>query len=61
MEKNTEQNGQACRRPYKKPELRVVELEAKEVLATGCKTASGNSAIGSPTNCVGNSCAADGS
>jgi hypothetical protein len=59
MEKK--ENEKPCRQPYKKPELRVVELEAKEVLATGCKTSTGNSAFDFPSNCVGNSCAQDGS
>ena len=57
----TEENGKTCRQPYKKPELRVVELEANEVLATGCKTSTGATAFGAASGCLSNSCASDGS
>jgi hypothetical protein len=45
------------RETYEKPELRVIELTADEVLAVGCKTAGGprNVGVGScgfAVNCV---------
>ncbi len=30
-----------CKRPYRKPKVRTIELAAKEVLGLGCKTNTG--------------------
>lgn len=40
---------------YEKPQLRVIELKAEEVLGVGCKIASGGSAVGGAT-CTANGC-----
>ena len=44
------------KRTYEKPQLRVIELAAEEVLGFGCKLSSGGRAVGSPANCVSNGC-----
>ena len=50
----------AGKRPYCKPELRVVDLAADEVLAYGCKnTAYFGSSIGDET-CMNFACAGEG-
>lgn len=41
----------AVRQPYEKPELRLIELAAEEVLAIGCK-----SSFGDPSGVAGNGC-----
>ncbi|MFZ3138774.1 MAG: hypothetical protein WA126_15440 [Thermodesulfovibrionales bacterium] len=41
---------------YKKPRLRIIELTAEEVLAIGCKTATGRPGQSSPTGCGTASC-----
>ncbi len=43
------------KRIYSKPELKVIELVAEEVLGNSCRTLSGGSAPGNPT-CVGSGC-----
>jgi hypothetical protein len=49
------------RKVYEKPQLRIIELAAEEVLAAGCKTASGSvSAFGAIT-CFQRPCSASGS
>jgi hypothetical protein len=45
---------------YKKPQLRVIELKAEEVLSDACKLAFGGSAVGGGT-CVSVPCSAAGS
>lgn len=40
------------KKPYKKPELRAIELVADEVLAVGCKVRGGTSAFGNKSTCV---------
>ena len=40
------------RRPYRKPQLRTIDLATEEVLASGCKTASGATAVGNDGSCV---------
>ena len=42
---------------YEKPQLRIIELAAEEVLAAGCKTASGGSAVGGVPPCFTRPCA----
>ena len=49
------------RRPYHKPELHVVELEAGEVLGEGCKTSSGPNNVGYPACGINQSCVLSGS
>jgi len=50
------------REPYEKPELRVIELSADEVLAVGCKAPGLNPASDIPASCgVGAGCSALGS
>lgn len=44
---------------YIKPKLRIIELVADEVLAAGCKTASGGGPA--PPTCLTSPCADDGS
>ena len=56
-----DQEKEKSKRPYEKPLLSVIELAAEEVLGVGCKLASGGSAFGWPTNCIGSSCASPGS
>jgi len=41
---------------YEKPELRVIELAAEEVMATGCKTLTGKSLGVSSLPCAANQC-----
>ena len=43
-----ENSGQKSRRLYRKPELRVVELAAKEALAVGCKQGNQGPDVGNP-------------
>jgi hypothetical protein len=47
--------------PYEKPKLTIIELAAEEVLAVGCKTASGGSAVGGGPTCMFRHCAGLGS
>lgn len=47
------------RKKYQKPAVRVVELATQEVLAVGCKTATGGTASGK-TPCKVPQCAASG-
>lgn len=56
MEENVDKDG---RRVYSKPLLKVVELAADEVLATGCKTHAASS-VGNPT-CQFKACVSMGS
>jgi hypothetical protein len=35
----SENKDKSSKRPYEKPQLRVINLAAEEVLSTGCKTA----------------------
>ena len=46
--------------PYEKPALRVIELAAEEVLASGCKTISGGPSK-MPLRCAAGSCFQNGS
>jgi len=55
------QNEEKTKHPYQKPRLRIIELAAEEVLGVGCKLINGDSAPGSPFNCIGNNCSGDGS
>lgn len=43
------------KKPYTKPELKVINLAAEEVLATGCKTMV-QGAPYSPVSCIANNC-----
>jgi len=61
MEKKSKKN----RRPYKKPDINVIELVADEVLAVGCKTnvahSGQNPPIGSLSCTVTSNCFQQGS
>jgi hypothetical protein len=46
---------------YEKPELKIIELKAEEVLVGGCKLSSGGMAVGSVATCIANSCSGAGS
>jgi hypothetical protein len=54
------QQSEDIKRPYQKPQVRSIELDADEVLAVGCKT-TGVEAFGNPTSCILNNCVSDGS
>jgi hypothetical protein len=56
-----EQTGEKKKRVYKKPRLRTIELAAEEVLAVGCKLASGGEAPLSEISCTANNCSGAGS
>jgi hypothetical protein len=45
------------RRPYATPRLRTIDLAAREVLGTGCKTIGIGNNVGTEP-CVGGTCAA---
>mgnify|MGYP001574696094 CR=1 FL=1 len=49
-----------AKRPYVKPRLRIVELAVKEVLAEGCKTVYGDTAVGG-SDCTAGTCIGVGS
>ncbi len=49
------------RRPYVKPRIRTIELAAEEVLAVGCKHATGSRNRNQPLCGIGAGCAAAGS
>lgn len=57
----TKQKYEHTKQLYKKPQLRIIELEAEEVLATGCKTAGVAVAFGEPSCGIGVPCSVDGS
>jgi hypothetical protein len=50
-------NQEEKKKTYEKPRLRIIELAAEEVLASGCKLTSGGSAFNaipcSASNCLG--------
>jgi hypothetical protein len=50
----------AERKAYEKPQLRIIELAAEEVLAAGCKLSGGGFAFG-VAPCPNNGCAGPGS
>ena len=51
-----------ARRPWDKPEVKVIELTAEEVMAVGCKQRRGGRAAGGRPNCgLVNFCSAAGS
>ena len=49
------------REPYERPELVEIELEAEQVLAVGCKNASGVARTGQPACGFASGCNATGS
>lgn len=49
------------RKPYEKPELRVIEMREEEVMAVGCKTLTGAAASGNPGCGILAGCNAQGS
>ncbi len=55
------QTAKKKKKPYQKPEIRVIDLAAEEVLAVGCKTATHPGTGLSPITCVASPCAAIGS
>jgi hypothetical protein len=54
MPRMTEHKEKPVRRPYEKPEVRIVELKPEEALAAGCKTLGGNQCVGG--DCQLNGC-----
>lgn len=49
------------KKPYEKPELKIIEMKEEEVLAIGCKMAGGSTqAFGNPT-CIASQCVSQGS
>lgn len=52
----TEVESKKKKRPYKKPELKTIELAAREVLAAGCKLDGGGNNFGDEPCNIG-SCA----
>ena len=58
--KSKQKNNSKNKKIYKKPGLRIIQLETDQVLAVGCKLTSGGSAIG-VTPCIASFCAQDGS
>ncbi|MBW1743971.1 MAG: hypothetical protein JRJ47_11200 [Deltaproteobacteria bacterium] len=56
----SEQDKEKTKLPYERPRLRIIELAAEEVLATGCKTAGASTGVG-VTPCTLGSCAGEGS
>jgi hypothetical protein len=60
MSDNTEKS-LTGKNKYQKPELKVIELAADEVLVTGCKTYGGANAVGDLDCGIANNCAAPGS
>ena len=50
------------KKPYEKPELRVIEMKEEEVLAIGCKMVGGANAFGGLPDCgIANNCVQMGS
>ena len=49
------------KRPYEKPELHVIDLAPKDVLAVGCKMISSSWSAGNPVACHATNCSAVGS
>jgi hypothetical protein len=49
------------KKPYEKPELRVIEMKEDEVLAVGCKMPAGPSNFGQPSCGIGGNCNVRGS
>lgn len=47
------------KKDYSKPQIRVIELYADEVLATGCKNDFGSAPLAAP--CIAGACAGEGS
>ncbi len=56
-----DQSSEEKKKVYEKPRLRIIELAADEVLATGCKLVSGGFAAGATPCFPGNGCAGEGS
>lgn len=49
------------KQPYQKPVIKIIELSADEVLATGCKTSSSGTFLGTACIIGASSCSVDGS
>jgi hypothetical protein len=49
------------KKPYQKPELKVIEVKEEEVLAIGCKTIGPTSNVGFSNCGTGNGCNSAGS
>jgi hypothetical protein len=49
------------KKAYEKPQIRIIELAADEILAAGCKTNSASPAVGGGVTCAVRGCAAIGS
>ena len=54
MNRSAERNDAAGKgkKPYEKPRLRRIKLEAGEVLAKGCKLEGAGSNFGNPVGCI---------
>ena len=55
------ETGSEKKKPYQKPELRVIEMKEDEVMAVGCKMPAGPSNFGHSSCGIGNGCNARGS
>jgi len=55
------ETGTEKKKPYQKPELRVIEMKEDEVMAVGCKMPAGPSNFGQPSCGIGTGCNARGS
>lgn len=49
------------KKPYEKPELKIIEMKEEEVLAVGCKTVGPNSNVGQSGCGILNGCNQTGS
>ena len=49
-------DGQAAKRPYEKPELTVIDFASEEVMAVGCKLASGGASKKPGGGCIVSNC-----
>ena len=55
------ESGNPKKKPYEKPELRVIEVKEDEVMAVGCKMPGGPSNFGQPSCGTASGCNARGS
>lgn len=61
MEREDRSSGLTTREPYEPPELVTIDLAADQVLAAGCKNASGVARFDEPACGVGAGCSVTGS
>ncbi len=55
------ETGSEKKKPYERPELRVIEMKEDEVMAVGCKMPAGPTNFGQPGCGIGTGCNARGS